>query len=628
MKSLKANRYLIALVISAPLFASAQNSSNFKVTDRFFGVHFDFHANPDTRGIGKTLTVAGVDSMLDMVKPDFIQVDTKGHPGISSYPTAVGVAAPNIVQDPLRLFREETGKRNIGLFSHFSGILDAQAIKDHPDWVRINGDGKPDAGATSIFGKYADNYFIPQINELSSKYHINGIWVDGECWALQPDYSPAAIEAYKKFSGKADAPRSRKDADWPKYVQFTRDAFHQYLTHYINAVHKFNPNLIVTSNWSFSSFMPGKVDAPVDYLSGDFTSDAVPDVDFEARTLAPQGKPWDLMCWGFMSDKNGKGFFWKTARHLEQKAALVLSQDGGYQVYIPQKRDASLQLETIPMLTAVSAFCHERKAYSFNTTPVPQVALLLSEYGHNNESPGVFENGQGGNNNVKGTLAMLLNLQYSVQVLQEHSLKNSLAKYPLLVITEWRSLPSEVITMVEDYAGKGGKVLTIGDGHLFSGMLSGAAVDKTNPAGLPVRTARYGKGTVTNIDDNISLKYLNTQNDTLRQIVAGIVKGLFPEPKVTVSGSSKIHVTINTKDKSTLIHLINVDDHFDTLADNRLEFKLPAITDQLSITVNAPKPRTVKIQPGDIDVPFSYENGFVKFNIPGVDVYSIVQLTN
>jgi len=628
MKSLRSSCGIIALALSLPFYSSAQNSANFKVTDRFFGVHFDFHANPDTRGIGKTLTVAGVDSMLDLVKPDFIQVDTKGHPGISSYPTTVGVAAPDIVQDPLKLFREETAKRNIGLFSHFSGVLDAQAVKNHPDWARIHSDGKPDAGATSIFGKYADDYFIPQINELSSKYHINGVWVDGECWALQPDYSAAAIEAYKKYSGKTDVPRSRRDDDWPNYVQFTRDAFHRYLTHYINAVHKFNPKLIVTSNWSFSSFMPGKVDAPVDYLSGDFTSDAVPDVGFEARALAPQGKPWDLMAWGFMSDKNGKGFFWKSARHLEQKAALVLSQGGGYQVYIPQKRDASLQLATIPMLTDVSKFCHERKAYCFNTAPIPQIALLLSETGHNSESPGVFENGQGGNNNVKGTLAMLLNSQYSVEVLQEHHLKNNLAKYPLLVVTEWKALPPAIITMIEDYAGRGGKVLAIGDADLFGRVLACSVTNKENIAGLPVCTARYGKGTIACIDDNISLKYLDTHDDKLRQTVAAIVKGLFPDPKVTVSGSSKIHVTINSKDKATLIHLVNVDDHFDTLPDNRLEFKLLAITDQLNITVNRPKPRAVKIQPGNIDVPFSYENGVVKFNIPGVDVYSIVELVN
>jgi hypothetical protein len=626
MKPRQLSRYTLIL-IGFPFYTSAQSNNNFKVTGRFFGIHFDFHASPDTKGIGKTLTVKDVDYMLDEVRPDYIQVDTKGHPGISSYPTTVGVAAPEIAQDPLKLFRAETAKKGVGLFSHFSGILDAQAVKDHPVWARINSNGKTDAGATSIFGKYADDYFIPQINELSSKYHINGVWIDGECWALQPDYSPAAIAAYQKFSGKPDVPHSGKDAGWAAYKQFTRDAFHTYLTHYVNAIHQFNPKLIVTSNWSFSSFMPGKVDSPVDYLSGDFTSDAVPDVEFEARALAPQGKPWDLMAWGFMNDKNGKGFFWKTARHLEQKAGLVLSQGGGYQVYIPQHRDASLQMETVPMLKEVSAFCHERKAYCFNTTPIPQIALLLSETGHNNESPGIFENGQGGNNNIKGTLAMLMNSQYSVQVLQEHHLENALNKYPLLVITEWRMLSPEFISKVESYVQQGGKVLAIGDGRLFTKILPETVVaDNNNIAGLPVRMQGYGKGTIACIDEAISLKYAKTGNDTLRRAVAGIVAKLFPNPKVTITGSATVHVTINSKNQNTLIHLVNVADHFDRLSNDQLEFKLPAITSPINIALATRKPGAVKLQPGNTDVPFTYENGVAKFTVPGVDVYAIVEI--
>jgi len=621
-------KYIIACAILAPFSAMAQTASNFKVTDRFFGVHFDFHASPDTRGIGKTLKVEDVDYMLDQVHPDFIQVDTKGHPGISSYPTEVGVAAPDIVLDPLKLFREETAKRGVGLFSHFSGILDAQAVKDHPNWARINGNGKPDIGATSIFGKYADDYFIPQINELSSKYNVNGVWVDGECWALQPDYSDAAIAAYKKATGKTDIPYHKKDAGYADYVEFTRRAFHQYLSHYVKAVHTFNPNLIITSNWSFSSFMPGKVDAPVDYLSGDFTSDAVPDVDFESRALAPQGKPWDLMCWGFMSGKNGKGFSWKGARQLEQKAALVLSQGGGYQIYIPQHRDASLQMETVPTLAEVSKFCHERKAYTFNSAPVPQVALLLSEFGHYNESPGVFENGQGGNNNVKGTLEMLLDSKYSVQLLQEHRLKKTLSQYPLLVISEWRQLQPEFIKNVERYIRKGGKVLVIGDRHLFANLLSESApISKNNLARLSVTKQNYGKGTIACINDNISLKYLSTKNDTLRQSVQQIVNELFPQPQVMVNSDAKIHITLNKKDNSLLLHLVNVNDHFDANADNTITFNMPAVAAPVNITLTTgKKPKSVLLQPEGKTLPFDYADGNIKFAVPGLDVYSIVQV--
>ena len=54
--------------------------------DCYFGLHFDFHANKDTRDIGKEFDAAIVERIVKEVGPDFIQCDEKGHPGLSSYP--------------------------------------------------------------------------------------------------------------------------------------------------------------------------------------------------------------------------------------------------------------------------------------------------------------------------------------------------------------------------------------------------------------------------------------------------------------------------------------------------------------------------------------------------------------
>ncbi len=223
---------------------------------------------------------------------------------------------------------------------------------------------------------------------------------------------------------------------------------------------------------------------------------------------------------------------------------------------------------------------------------------------------------------------MLLNSQYSVQLLQEHHLQNSLANYPVLVISEWKKLQPEFVIKIESYVREGGKVLAIGDKHIFTNSLPETVSTSTdNIAKLPVRMQAYGKGMIACIDDNISLKYAKTGNDTLRQAVAGVLKSLFPNPKIAVTGSTKVHVTINKKNRTTLVHLINVDDHFDTLPNNQLDFKLPTITSPLSVSVKmAAKPLSVKMQPGNIVVPFTYANGTVKFNVNGVDVYSIVEI--
>lgn len=62
--------------------------------DSFFGLHFDYHANKDTKDAGKYLDEKVIERIVTEVKPDFIQCDTKGHPGNSSYRTEVGTPAP------------------------------------------------------------------------------------------------------------------------------------------------------------------------------------------------------------------------------------------------------------------------------------------------------------------------------------------------------------------------------------------------------------------------------------------------------------------------------------------------------------------------------------------------------
>jgi hypothetical protein len=50
-------------------------------------------------------------TFLTKVRPDFIQIDSKGHPGISSYLTKVGYHVKGFQKDPLKLWREMTKKK-------------------------------------------------------------------------------------------------------------------------------------------------------------------------------------------------------------------------------------------------------------------------------------------------------------------------------------------------------------------------------------------------------------------------------------------------------------------------------------------------------------------------------------
>lgn len=97
------------------------------------GVHFDLHASEEIMDAGKTLTYQMIDTFLLRVKPDFIQIDCKGHPGISSYPTKVGYHVRGFEKDPLELYREVTEKNNVALYMHFSGVWDGKVTLTLPE---------------------------------------------------------------------------------------------------------------------------------------------------------------------------------------------------------------------------------------------------------------------------------------------------------------------------------------------------------------------------------------------------------------------------------------------------------------------------------------------------------------
>lgn len=165
--------------------------------DAFFGLHFDFHAGADCKDVGARVSDRMVEAIIDAAKPDYLQCDCKGHPGIASYPTQVGYPAPGFVRDPLKIWRRVTAKHGVGLFMHFSGVFDTAAIAHHPDWARINEKGERDPNNTSVFGPYVDKLLIPQLKELRERYGVDGVWLDGECWATCQDYSPHVLEVFK-----------------------------------------------------------------------------------------------------------------------------------------------------------------------------------------------------------------------------------------------------------------------------------------------------------------------------------------------------------------------------------------------------------------------------------------------
>jgi hypothetical protein len=634
--------------------------------DAFFGLHFDLHPNAQDKVLGADVSEENIAALLDRVKPDYVQYDCKGHPGYAGYPTKVGWPSPGIVKDSLAVWRKVTKDHGVGLYIHYSGVWDTKAVHEHPEWARIDAQGKRDPDKTSVFGPYVDQLLIPQLKEVTSAYSLDGAWVDGECWAAEYDYSPAALAAWRKQTGFADAPKKSSDPHWLEWKMFHRRAFEEYLAHWVDAIHAFNPSLQITSNWMYTSFAPKPVTVNLDFLSGDYSPGmSVDRARVEARYLASTGMPWDLMAWGF---DRGRDQEWslKTPVHLMQEAAVVLMQGGGFQVYNVPTRSGYIVPAIIDQLGPVAAFCRERQALSHESRSVPQVALLDSETTLWDRMERVYSS-SGELDELEGALHALLELGYSVDILAEHQLVPRLKEFPLVAIPNAHKLSPEFQGAAVRYVEDGGSLLLLGEksARLFAPQLgvslaeepeNGAAELATplgpvnvrgpwfavKPAAAETAGFRYptrdfrgngepaatiasvGKGRIAAVYGPVALAFFRGHHPGLRRFIGGLADRLFPDPAVSIAGPPTIDLALRRTDDGRLtLHLLNrtgfpVADRYSFIDSvppvGPVEVSLKAVV----------RPKSVRWLPEGGEVKWTWQDGRLRATVPSVHIHGIL----
>lgn len=454
----------------------------------FFGIHFDLHPNARDTELGKETTPEQIRDFLLKVKPDFVQYDCKGHPGYTGYPTKVGSPSPGIVQDALRLWRDVTKELGIPLSIHYSGVWDSRAIELNPDWGRRKPDGSIDPNNTCRTSDYDAKLMIPQLIEVIKEYDIDGIWVDGENWASFPCWCDRCKKKFTETTGISDIPTKKGDPYWEEWLAFHRSLFTEHVKKVVEEVHKAKPTCMVCSNWLYTMRQPEPISVDVDYLSGDFSpSFGAKEASFEARFLASRGKPWDLMAWSFLHSST-IGKIMKTVPHLCQELSVVMAQGGSVFIYDNPKRSGRLVDWHTPLLSAVGEFCKARKEWCFKSETIPQVAVLHSETTFYKENEPLYGKHGVVLQPVEGAVSILLELGYSVDILNEDSLSKVIDKYPLVVIPERKFLSDGFIAKMKNYVENGGNLILSGEfiAHNFGNWLNITAEKEMKRGWLPL----------------------------------------------------------------------------------------------------------------------------------------------
>ena len=630
-----------------------------KREDAFLGIHFDFHAQ-EGQTVGTDYRPEAVAELLDRVKPDYVQCDTKGHYGYASYPTQVGTPPTGLQQDVLQMWRELTKARDIALCAHHSGLFDMAAAKAHPDWAVVHSDGQADPWFLSAFGPYAEEYMIPQLKELALQYDLDGAWIDGECWGAFADYSTHATQAYKAKFGK-EPPRP-EDPDFEAYRDFCRVGFEDYVTRYVQALKTVKPDFAITSNWIYSSQVPDAVRVPVDFLSGDLAPEnAVESARHEARCMAARNKPWDLMAWGHSAIPSSFEAVNRSTKEYAQycqEAAMVIALGGGFQFFnIMYGTGGTVQPWAIPLWEKVADFCRQRE-FCHKAKPVHQVGVVYPTQRPANPQRLYTKN-------VPSFFAMcswdnaLLESGFSTEVIFQSELAQ-LQAFPVVVLPDGPMLEKD-IALFKTYVEQGGRLIVdLGaTGHFadFAGMekeeeqtklffLAGgdalAAVEGTlatfTPGGTvtaqaymdnyvvgtPVPLAlckQVGKGNITFMALDFAKAYENNVTTAIRTMLCDVVTATGFVPAVTVSGSSFADLVVTEKEGKWLVNIINTAGP-GGLAKVRSYNEIPPIG-PLTVRIRKAGIQRIVTLPGGENIPFRYADGCCEFVLPKVDIHTV-----
>jgi hypothetical protein len=435
--------------------------------DVFFGIHYDLHAGEGDTVLGAEITAEHLRDVFSLIRPDWVQCDCKGHPGWACWPSETTPTPPQLHRDMLAPHAQACRELGIRLGMHFSGVIDVEQLKRHPDWAAIDAEGQPSHRSTCRLSPYRQQVMIPQMLEIIDKYDVDGFWVDGENWASRPCYCDRCTERFAGETGITDPPRSSEQPGWEQWLAFHRKLFVEHVREYADAIHQRKPECAACSNWMYTIRQPEPVDAPVDYLSGDYKAIFGADrAALEARMISNQGRSWDLMAWGFTKNYDDPRALseMKTAEHLKQEVSGVLAQGGAIMVYMKPQRTGWLVDWHHKILAEVAEFCRARKPYCFKSRSASDVAVLhLASHYYRHNDP--LYNYRTAIEPVEGALNALLEAQISTDVLCEHHLEDQLDQFRLVVVPEQTYLGSRVVDALRRFAESGRTVLLSGS-HL------------------------------------------------------------------------------------------------------------------------------------------------------------------
>lgn len=649
--------------------AAGNTDENNWYRSSFYLLHEDHHTR-DQFEVGRDADPQETARLINLSRPDVIQIHAKGNPGWTTYPTGIGFTPPKLARDVMAIWRDIARQEGYRFSTYYNIGRDGEIMNRHPEWNRVKADGKLYERALCYHSGVAEEYLWPMVREIIANYHPDGFWFDGSAFTVSVCYCPKCRERFRA-EHDLEPPQKPGSPGWDQYKEMQRQIYREFVHKTAAMIRDIDPGCLVAFNWAYSLRMTEKPDDGIDYLTGDIRNN-VDALSGEAHWYDSQNKPFDLMTSVWIRDNNRLEP--KPREQIEQEMAIIIANGGRYFVWDAPTPQSGLNTKNMEFLGAVVApFLRQRQRWCLNSRRVSDVSLLndsASHYAVSDKSPVCFSKN---NNRIEGACDALCRLHLNYEMVPDWRLQKKDIGSPVLIVEHPKVLTGETVQALREYVSSGGILLMTGMGGtrgsdvsellgvedvagpkgpedftvsmkgaslrlhhwLYRSELSGAEallmVEDSMGRQFPLFTRnRFGSGEA--LYTSVPLFTPHEGCEIPHRLLQFIIDTtISPSQRwVTTDAPETVEAVLRRKGDAYILHLVNRapgDRSIFTsgrLKETRITNIPPVPVCRISVQLPA-QPTAVHLEPGSIPLTdWTFENGRLQAEVPGFAIHQMV----
>jgi len=607
---------------SAALRAADEPAAANWYTRSFFLLHLDHHTT-DKMQVGRDADPAATARLINLVKPDVIQIHAKGNPGWTTYPTAIGFTPPKLARDVMQVWTD-VARQNGYVFSAYYNIgRDREIMRRHPEWNRVRADGQPLDNMLCYHSGVAEAYLWPMVDEIMERYRPGGFWFDGSCFTVHNCYCAKCRERFRR-ERQLVAPTSAKQPGWAEYKEMQRQIYREFCQETAARIKRRDPACLVAINWAWSLRMPEEPPPGVDYFTGDHGAE-IDGLAPDAIWYDSQRRPFDLMTTIFYLDARGPHL--KSACQLEQELAIIIAHGGRYFAWDNPTAESGLIAPRYEMLgRVVSPFLRSRQPWCLGSRRLPDVAVFhgaAAHYAQTANNPVAFPRR---NPPVLAACEGLRRLHLNPELISDRRLDQGDIQGRLLLVEDALVLTEANRGALRRFAERGGRILLTGHSIAAAGLVDAPPPDAPGPT-----RRTLGQGEVLCRAQPLfpetadAPAALAAAQKTLRECLPAAQR------RVTTDAPPTVELVLRDKDGQTILHLVNIapgqrERDAQALAFVNLHITELPPTPACRVSLQcAQRPQSVTLQPQAQPLPdWTWRDGRLEFTVPTFATHQMV----